>query len=58
MSMSPSQSFGNGPRTFLFECAGYLLSTWRQRNQNAIAAEAMDEFLRQRCPKWAMNLTP
>jgi len=40
------------------ECAGYLLSTWRQRNQNAVAAEAMDEFLRQRCPKWAMNLTP
>ena len=40
------------------ECAGYLLSTWRERNQNAVAARAMDEFIRQRCPKWAMNLTP
>ena len=40
------------------ECAGYLLSTWRERNQNAVAAAAMDEFIRQRCPKWALNLTP
>ena len=40
------------------ECAGYLLTKWRERNQDAVAAEAMDEFIRQRCPKWAMNLTP
>ncbi len=40
------------------ECAGDLLTTWRERNQNAVAAEAMDKFIRQRCPKWAMNLIP
>ena len=40
------------------ECAGYLLTTWRERNHDAVAAEAMDEFIRQRCPKWTMNLAP
>ena len=40
------------------ECAGYLLTIWRERNPKAVdaEAEAMDEFIRQRCPKWAENL--
>jgi hypothetical protein len=35
------------------ECAGYLLDMWRERNQGTASAEAMDEFIRHRCPKWA-----
>lgn len=38
------------------ECAGGVLSDWRKRNRNAAAAGAMDEFIRQRCPDWAMHL--
>jgi hypothetical protein len=38
------------------ECAGYLLDIWRERNQGTAPAQAMDEFIRQRCPKWAMFL--
>jgi hypothetical protein len=38
------------------ECAGYLLTIWRERNHKAAEAQAMDEFIRQRCPKWAENL--
>ena len=35
------------------ECAGYLLDKWRERNQDPDRAQAMDEFIRHRCPKWA-----
>ena len=38
------------------ECAGYLLTIWRERNHKAADAQAMDKFIRQRCPKWAENL--
>jgi len=38
------------------ECAGYLLDIWRERNQGTAPAEAMDEFIRHRCPKWAKYL--
>jgi len=38
------------------ECAGYLLDTWRERHQDKASAKAMDEFIRQRCPKWAKYL--
>jgi hypothetical protein len=39
------------------ECAGYLLTIWRERNPKAVDAEAVEKFIRQRCPKWAENLT-
>jgi hypothetical protein len=38
------------------ECAGYLLDTWRERHQDTASAEAMDEFIERRCPKWAKCL--
>jgi len=38
------------------ECAGYLLDIWRERNEGTASAEAMDEFIRHRCPKWAKYL--
>jgi hypothetical protein len=38
------------------ECAGYLLDKWRERKQGMVRAEAMNEFIRQRCPKWAKYL--
>jgi hypothetical protein len=38
------------------ECAGYLLDTWRERHQDTASAEAMDEFIERRCPKWAKYL--
>ena len=38
------------------ECAGYLLDTWRGRHQDTASAEAMDEFIQRRCPKWAKYL--
>jgi hypothetical protein len=38
------------------ECAAYLLDTWRERHQDTASAEAMDEFIQRRCPKWAKYL--
>lgn len=38
------------------ECAGALLTEWRKRGQDSISAAAMDEFIRDRCPKWARYL--
>ena len=38
------------------ECAGSLLSDWRERSRNSNSARAMDEFIRERCPKWAKQL--
>jgi len=38
------------------ECAGYLLDTWRERNRGKARTQAMDEFIRRRCPKWAKYL--
>jgi hypothetical protein len=35
------------------ECAGDWLREWRERGQNPAFAEAMDEFIRKRCPNWA-----
>jgi hypothetical protein len=35
------------------ECAGYLLDKWRERNQDAARAQAMDQFIQRCCPKWA-----
>jgi hypothetical protein len=40
------------------ECASYLLDKWRERNQRTASAEAMDEFIQRRCPKWAKYLIP
>jgi hypothetical protein len=43
------------------ECAGYagyLLDTWHERPQDTASAEAMDEFIERRCPKWANYLIP
>ena len=39
------------------ECAGYLLDEWRKRNRVKATANAMDEFIQSRCPKWAKYLT-
>ena len=38
------------------ECAGYLLDIWRKRNRGRAAAQAMNEFIQSRCPKWAKYL--
>jgi hypothetical protein len=38
------------------ECAGYLLDTWRERNQGTPRTQAMDDFIQRRCPKWAQFL--
>ena len=36
------------------ECAGALLTDWRERGQDSISAAAMEEFIRDRCcPHWA-----
>jgi hypothetical protein len=38
------------------ECAGDRLREWRERGQGPAFAEAMDEFIQQRCPNWARYL--
>ena len=38
------------------ECAGDRLREWRERGQGLAFAEAMDEFIQQRCPNWARYL--
>ena len=38
------------------ECAGALLTEWRERGQDPTFAAAMDEFIRDRCPNWADSL--
>ena len=38
------------------ECAGNLLTRWRERNQNSAFNAAMDAFIRDRCPNWARYL--
>jgi len=35
------------------ECAGNLLEEWQERNPEPAGIEAMDAFVRERCPKWA-----
>jgi hypothetical protein len=40
------------------ECAGYLLDKWRKRKQGTPSAQAMNEFIQHRCPKWARFLLP
>lgn len=35
------------------ECAGALLTKWRERGQDSISAAAMDEFIKDHCPNWA-----
>ena len=35
------------------ECAGDLLTQWRERGQDSASTTAMDEFIRDRCPNWA-----
>lgn len=40
------------------ECAGYLLDEWRKRNRIKVGAQAMDEFIQRRCPKWVKYLIP
>jgi hypothetical protein len=38
------------------DCAGSLLDEWRERCQNSRSKAAMDDFIRERCPKWAKYL--
>lgn len=38
------------------ECAGAMLTDWRERAHDPNSAAAMDEFIRDRCPKWARHL--
>jgi len=38
------------------ECAGNLLTRWRERNQNSASNAAMDAFIRDRCPNWVRCL--
>jgi len=38
------------------ECAGNLLTRWRERNQNSAFNAAMDAFIRDRCPNWTRYL--
>jgi hypothetical protein len=35
------------------ECAANLLEEWRERNPEQARVDAMDAFIRGRCPKWA-----
>lgn len=35
------------------DCAGALLTRWRERGQDSNSVAAMDEFIRVRCPNWA-----
>jgi hypothetical protein len=35
------------------ECAANLLEEWRERNHEQARLDAMDAFIRERCPKWA-----
>jgi hypothetical protein len=35
------------------ECAGNLLEDWRTRKPKPAAIDAMQAFIRERCPKWA-----
>jgi hypothetical protein len=35
------------------ECAGDLLTQWRERRQDSASTTAMDEFIGDRCPNWA-----
>src|SRR5207249_977527 len=37
------------------ECAGVLLTKWRERGQDLISVAAMDAFIRGRCPNWARH---
>lgn len=34
------------------DCAGALLTEWRERGQDSNSVAAMDEFIRVRCPNW------
>jgi hypothetical protein len=38
------------------DCAGDLLSQWRERGQDPASASAMKEFVRDRCPNWGAYL--
>jgi hypothetical protein len=38
------------------ECAGNLLTRWRERNQYSAFNAAMDAFIRDRCPNWTRYL--
>ena len=38
-------------------CADSILGEWRKQNDIASASATMNEFIGQRCPKWAEHLT-
>jgi hypothetical protein len=40
------------------DSAGALLSDWRERCQDPKSKAAMDDFIQERCPKWARYLVP
>jgi len=38
------------------ECAGAMLTAWRERGQDSASAAAMAELIRERCPNWSQYL--
>jgi hypothetical protein len=40
------------------DCAGALLTDWRERGQDSASLVAMDAFIEKRCRKWAAYLIP
>jgi hypothetical protein len=45
--------FKNWAEHIAAECAGNLLHEWRERKPGPAAIDAMQAFIRERCPKWA-----
>lgn len=47
-----TSEFRNWAVDIPIDCAGALLTEWRERGQDSISIAAMDEFIRDRCPDW------
>lgn len=48
--------FRNWSEDLPLDSAGWLLDEWRERNVDKAMRDAMDDFIRGRCPEWARNL--
>ncbi|MFC1452663.1 hypothetical protein ACFLSJ_04880 [Verrucomicrobiota bacterium] len=48
--------FRNWSEDLPLDSAGWLRDEWRERNVDKAMRDAMDDFIRERCPEWAMNL--
>ncbi len=48
--------FKNWSEDIPIDCAGNILSKWKERTADSSFHIAMEEFIRQHCPKWAKYL--